>query len=1409
MRKLLVLSFFPAFTPPQSGGELRLFNMYNGLSERFDISLVSWTYPQGRLEIVPHRPTFREYRVPKDRAFEAAYDSCHRAGITGEMAGVTCAMVGRQGRTEYHKLVAKLTADADAVVHEFPYTVPYDLSVDRKPRIYNSHNLEGDMVSSLAQGSRLQEVVDSVDHLERRLIERSRLVFATSVEEKLKFHSLHGVSQRRLRVAPNGFAPEDFDFTHNETDAGSAYALFIGSQHPPNIEGGRFLVENIAPRFPRQRFVIAGRVCQSITSPPPNVKTLGEVTNEEKQTLFKGAQFFVNPIFAGAGTSLKMVEAMAAGLPIITTQAGGRGLGLRHEVDALFAERENFDEAISRLAYDPDLRLRLSSAARQLAFARFSWPTICHSVADEIDQAIASPDDRAAIRSRTLVVNDYSVREAVSGGSKRVHSLLREVATERDLTLLCLHDKLTVDVEALAPGVTEIRVPKTPDHRAFEAGVNSRNWVSVNDIAATLHCLDNKVLTRIFRRLCDNASAIVFSHPYMGPLIQLIGKQLPVIYEAHNVEAELKADVLKHHIDNDILSGFVAQVEDYLRQQADAIICTTEADKDAFDARSPGTPSFVVMNGCAVLPVAVANEAIAERSRRDLSSGFRAIFVGSGHPPNVDAAKFLCSEVLPRVPNMELWIVGSVCAALDAFADLSGLRRFSVVSDEQKHELLLQADVGLNPVVRGGGSNLKLADYCAYGLPTISTPDGARGFDVKNGVHLLVRPQAKFAQAIRELIADPSKRTTLAEAAYGFASAHLDWRRLGQQYAAVLRTVAPADPVRAAPRMLVVTYRYTEPCLGGAEEYLVQSLRRYVALYGASIDLVAPNVRDIGNQFHFASHSAATQTTPGQLLAPFLDKVDLFPTEAPDQNLIRDASDRLWKMWITERRVLGRSAAALLSTTCLLGGWYDAEQYEGQSQRWSSECAEIHVAQGASGLRLIGWHNGPSEIDICVDGQVPARITVEGDLVYEVALSPETNHRIQLSMPTRLAGENDIRHLGFLLRRLEVLQGDWRSVSLEQGFEELWRQADPASWIDALRAIAQKRTTANENLFRFVRGPRSSALVEHVRSVAGQYDVVLVQGVPFSLSVDVAQAVKDARVPLLILPHFHVDDAFYHWRQYYELFAAANAVLSFSEWVSSNFFANLGVCAPVIPGGGVEPAEYVHCAAHLEQFQQFRGTERPYFLILGRKTGSKGYRTVIQAHKQLLRAGDLDIDLVMIGPDDDYAPVDADRVFYYGRLSRELALGALAGCAALISMSTSESFGIVLVEAWMAGRPVIANRRCLSFTELVDDGKDGVLVGNLGELVDAMRMLMDQPDQAAIMGSAGQRKAMTRFTWSAVAKRLHQIATDLLGAAPTGPRDADRASLFRKDASVEQPTTLPMSVPLFRTPVLALGDHEG
>ena len=88
----------------------------------------------------------------------------------------------------------------------------------------------------------------------------------------------------------------------------------------------------------------------------------------------------------------------------------------------------------------------------------------------------------------------------------------------------------------------------------------------------------------------------------------------------------------------------------------------------------------------------------------------------------------------------------------------------------------------------------------------------------------------------------------------------------------------------------------------------------------------------------------------------------------------------------------------------------------------------------------------------------------------------------------------------------------------------------------------------------------------------------------------------------------------------------------------------------------------------------------------------------------------------------------------------------------------------------------------------MDHGTDGVLVDDLGELVDAMRMLMAQPEQAAIMGSAGKKKAMTQYTWSAVAQRLHQIVTETCDSARNRIQDSDRSRLPAASGEVDGPS---------------------
>jgi glycosyltransferase involved in cell wall biosynthesis len=86
------------------------------------------------------------------------------------------------------------------------------------------------------------------------------------------------------------------------------------------------------------------------------------------------AQVAVAPVLAGSGTRLKILEAWAAGLPVVSTTLGAQGLGARDGENLLLADGgPAFAEAVSRLLASPDLRESLGAAGRLLLEKEFTW----------------------------------------------------------------------------------------------------------------------------------------------------------------------------------------------------------------------------------------------------------------------------------------------------------------------------------------------------------------------------------------------------------------------------------------------------------------------------------------------------------------------------------------------------------------------------------------------------------------------------------------------------------------------------------------------------------------------------------------------------------------------------------------------------------------------------------------------------------------------------------------------------------------------------------------------------------------------------------------------------------------------------------------------------------------------------
>jgi glycosyltransferase involved in cell wall biosynthesis len=105
----------------------------------------------------------------------------------------------------------------------------------------------------------------------------------------------------------------------------------------------------------------------------------------------------------------------------------------------------------------------------------------------------------------------------------------------------------------------------------------------------------------------------------------------------------------------------------------------------------------------------------------------------------------------------------------------------------------------------------------------------------------------------------------------------------------------------------------------------------------------------------------------------------------------------------------------------------------------------------------------------------------------------------------------------------------------------------------------------------------------------------------------------------------------------------------------------------------------------------------------------------------------------------------------------------LAACDLLILPSQAESFGVVFLEAWAKGKPVIG-ARIPAVEEMIVDGADGLLVpyGDPVNLAGGAQKLINDPELCRVMGEKGRRKVKQGFEINRVTDRLEALFLNLV-----------------------------------------------
>lgn len=223
--------------------------------------------------------------------------------------------------------------------------------------------------------------------------------------------------------------------------------------------------------------------------------------------------------------------------------------------------------------------------------------------------------------------------------------------------------------------------------------------------------------------------------------------------------------------------------------------------------------------------------------------------------------------------------------------------------------------------------------------------------------------------------------------------------------------------------------------------------------------------------------------------------------------------------------------------------------------------------------------------------------------------------------------------------------------------------------------------------------------------------------------------------------------------------AEADAVLTLTD-VEADGLAAWGVrpARVVTIGGGSEPVPPVGDAAVLRA--RHGVPDGPFALFIGRNTFEKGAvhaaQAAVQARLPLVLAGSRTVEFERFC---GRLSAESRRLIYpLGLIDERDKHTLLAAAALLVLPSRTDSFGLVFLEAWGHGKPVIG-ARAGGIPGVVTDGADGLLVpfGDVAALADAMRRLVDDPALAQRLGAGGRARLATHFNWQTVAARVMAV----------------------------------------------------
>lgn len=395
MRIFFVSAWFPY--PPDNGSRIRVYNLIKALSRRHNVYLVSLLQEDSLRENAGHLGDICEVVSLHESAWFSPKGIKAIAGFFSPRP--RSAVCTYDGRIRQAVIDAIARIQPDAVVASTLGIVEYVPRDAGLPSILDEHNCEygvlkraAERMSGTLRRARYTAGWKKFARWEAMICRRYDCVVMVSDEDRrMMLRAAPDLAD--VRVVPNGVDVEHY--TPDSWNPDLNTLLYNGAlTYSANLDAVRYFAEAVYPilarEMPSVRLLVTGRttgVDLRGISDCPGVELVGYV--DDIREVLRRAGACVVPLREGGGSRLKILEAMAAGVPVVSTSMGAEGIDAVDGTHLLIADKpEELAGAIARVLQDQTLSNRLASAARSLVEERYSWESIGAQFVDVVESVV-------------------------------------------------------------------------------------------------------------------------------------------------------------------------------------------------------------------------------------------------------------------------------------------------------------------------------------------------------------------------------------------------------------------------------------------------------------------------------------------------------------------------------------------------------------------------------------------------------------------------------------------------------------------------------------------------------------------------------------------------------------------------------------------------------------------------------------------------------------------------------------------------------------------------------------------------------------------------------------------------------------------------------------------------------------